>query len=59
MTDAQKSVIRCAYLDLRGALEAIEMADPHAHDWKAHKLSIGEIEEHFKDVVEDLIGEDV
>jgi hypothetical protein len=54
MTDTQRSALRCAYLDLKGALEAIEMADPLAHDWKAHKLSIGEIEKHFADIVGDL-----
>ena len=54
MTEAQKSVIRCAYLDLRGALEALKLGDFHAHDWKAHKQSINEIEEHFPDVIEDL-----
>ena len=54
MTDTQRSALRCAYLDLKGALEAAEMADIHAHDWKAHKQSIDEIEKHFADIVGDL-----
>lgn len=52
MTDTQKSVIRCAYLDLVGALE-----DPHLHDWDAHKQSIKELEQYFPDVVGCLIEE--
>jgi hypothetical protein len=54
MTDTQKSALRCAYLDLKGSLEAMEMADPLSHDWKAHMLSICEIEQHFADVIGDL-----
>lgn len=57
MTDTQKSALRCAYLDLKGALEAAEMADTHLHNWKAHKQSIDEIETHFADIVGDLIKE--
>lgn len=38
-------LLRCALLDLRGALEAYEQGDYASHDWKGHKLSIQDLEE--------------
>lgn len=48
MTDKQITAIKCAYLDLVGALEARNNMDIESHDWKAHLLSIQELEEEFK-----------
>jgi hypothetical protein len=42
--------ITCAYLDLIGAKEAMEKMDIHSHDWKAHQLSIDELEENFPEL---------
>lgn len=36
------AALRCALADLEGALQAHRDGDPHAHDWKAHALSIDE-----------------
>lgn len=47
MTDEQIQAVLCAWLDLRGALEAYEALDLNAHDWKAHQLSVAELEEAF------------
>lgn len=30
---------RCAYLDLKGAMEAYEVQDMYQHDWDAHSQS--------------------
>ena len=45
--------ITCAYLDLIGAKQAMEQMDINAHDWKAHQLSIDELEETFPDLTVD------
>ena len=47
LSPRQKTVIRCAYADLVGAMQAQELGDPHAHDWDAHQLSIDEMEAEF------------
>jgi hypothetical protein len=47
MTEEQKNVIRCAYADLVGALQARNQLDIEVHDWKAHLLTIEELEEAF------------
>jgi hypothetical protein len=47
MTKEQKNAILCAYLDLRGALDAHDNLDPMSHDWKAHRLTIAELVEAF------------
>ena len=47
MTREQSNAIKCAYADLKGALEAYENADPEQHDWKAHRLTIAELMEAF------------
>ena len=46
-TSAEVLAIKCAHADLVGALQAIEACDPHAHDWKAHKQSINDLEDQF------------
>ena len=52
MTESEKIVIRCAYADLKGALEAKESLDQLQHDWKAHSLTVMEMEEAFPFVKE-------
>ena len=52
MTIKQKRAIRCAYLDLIGAEQVWEQNDIYAHDWKAHKLTIEELEEAFEFLVQ-------
>lgn len=47
MTPEQILAIRCAYADLKGSMEAKENNDIHSHDWKAHDLTIQELEEAF------------
>jgi hypothetical protein len=47
MNDKQILAIKCAYLDLIGVYQAIQEADPQAHDWKAHQQTIEELKEAF------------
>jgi hypothetical protein len=47
MTLLQKQAIKCAYADLRGALECYEKGAYSEHDWEAHRLTIQELEEEF------------
>jgi hypothetical protein len=47
MNDQQIQTIKCAYADLVGAYQAWQSLDIHAHDWKAHLLSIEEMERDF------------
>jgi hypothetical protein len=47
MTDEQKMVIRCAFADLCGAMQAYLQGDSHTHDWKAHGLTIHEMSQAF------------
>lgn len=44
MNAEQITAIKCAHADLIGALQAIQQADQHAHDWKAHAQTIQELE---------------
>ena len=37
-------LLRCALLDLRGALEAHQQGNSNNHDWRAHRLSIADLE---------------
>jgi hypothetical protein len=53
MNDEQKTAIRCAFADLCGAMQAYLQGDVHAHDWKAHELTIMEMKEAF-DFLPDL-----
>lgn len=55
MTQEQINAIRCAYLDLQGALEAIN--DPYAHDWREHQRTIDELARAFEGILSDLIKE--
>jgi hypothetical protein len=47
MTPCQEQAIKCAYADLKGALECYKKGAYGEHDWKAHKLTIQELEEEF------------
>lgn len=47
LNEKQILAIKCAYLDLKGSLENFEQGTYSDHDWKAHKLSIQELEEEF------------
>jgi hypothetical protein len=60
MTIEQITTIRCAYLDLRGALEMIQKGqDLRDHDWDAVELTLGELESAFDIELEDLIETEV
>lgn len=37
-------LLRCALLDLKGALQAHEQGDSNIHDWSGHRLSIADLE---------------
>ena len=52
LTYSQVQAIRCAHADLVGALQNFENQTYSEHDWKAHKLSISELESEF-----DFLGE--
>lgn len=43
----QTQAIKCAYADMVGALQAFRQQDTYVHDWKAHLVSIEELEEAF------------
>jgi hypothetical protein len=58
MTEDQISAIKCAYNDLVGALQARNQCDMESHDWKAHMLTISELEAAFK-FIEPVIMEDL
>ncbi len=47
LTKKQIDAIRCAHADLQGTMQCHEQADFGQHDWKAHALSIQELEEAF------------
>lgn len=47
LSDEQIIAIRCAHADLVGALQARDALDLFAHDWKAHQISIVDLEYHF------------
>jgi hypothetical protein len=55
MNHKQKIAIRCAYLDLVGAKQARDQLDVEAHDWRAHELSIEDLENAFSEILSDLI----
>ena len=50
MTKEQINAIRCAYADLKGAMEAYDASDMHSHDWTAHQMTIFELEESFPEL---------
>ena len=43
MTEQETTILRCALADLIGSWQAYTQLDPHAHDWKAHMLTINEL----------------
>lgn len=48
-------VLQCALADLIGAYQAMKQGDLHAHDWKAHLLTIEELSDLLDlDMPEDL-----
>lgn len=47
MSNDQILAIKCAYADLKGALENYEDGTYHQHDWDAHRLTIEELEHEF------------
>lgn len=53
MTEEQIIAIKCAYLDLKGSLEGYEQGSYSDHDWKAHRLTIEEMEAAFSDILTD------
>jgi hypothetical protein len=55
MNKEQKQAVRCAYLDLVGAAEAVDSGDPHAHDWKAVATTISEMVSAFPTELKDLL----
>jgi hypothetical protein len=62
LTDEQCSAIRCLHADAAGAYQcAIRDGNGGAdngHDWKAHRLSVEELEEQFPDLLEHIPLED-
>lgn len=54
MNEKQITAIKCAYLDLIGALEARNNLDMESHDWKAHLESIQDLEREFNFIDPDL-----
>jgi hypothetical protein len=48
MTAQQILAIKCAYLDLVGAVQNYENQTYAEHDWKAHKTTIEELEQNFE-----------
>jgi len=54
MNEDQILAIRCACADLIGALQARNQLDIHAHDWKAHELSIKELINTFDFLQEEI-----
>jgi len=58
MTQEQIDAIKCAYADLVGALQARNQMDIEVHDWKAHLLSIEELENAFDFIEPVEIDED-
>ena len=47
LTRKQQDAVKCAYLDLVGALQARNQGDVEVHDWRSHLLTIEELEEAF------------
>jgi hypothetical protein len=47
LTKEQELAIKCAYLDLKGALENYQQQSYSDHDWVAHEQSIEDLENAF------------
>jgi hypothetical protein len=52
MTKLQKHIIKCAYLDLKGSKEAALELTIEDHDWKAHQVTIEDMENAFEFIKE-------
>lgn len=52
LTETQMSAIRCAFADLCGSMQVYLQDDITAHDWRAHMMTILELQEAF-----DFVGE--
>jgi hypothetical protein len=52
LTVEQRSSLRCAYTDLKGALEEYESGNLSPHDWNAHQISIDDLEKAFPFITE-------
>ena len=55
MNEKQKLAVKCAYLDLIGALEAKDEGDYNIHNWKAHQDSINDLKEVFPDIFKEEV----
>lgn len=47
MTASEKVIIKCAFADLCGAVQARNQHDVELHDWDAHVTTIEELAEKF------------
>ena len=52
LSDLEKNVIRCVHADLVGALQAFRQGDMSLHDWRAHALSITDLEYSFPTAID-------
>jgi hypothetical protein len=52
ITPTQAQAIKCAYADLKGALECFGRGAYSEHDWDAHRLTIEELENEFSFLTE-------
>lgn len=52
LTHKQKQAIKCAYLDLVGSYQ-----NRQDHDWKAHLLSMDDLQSEFPDILNELADE--
>lgn len=43
-------LLRCALLDLRGAMEAHQQGDSDIHDWRGHQITIEDLEDALGDL---------
>ena len=59
MTIEQITAVKCAYLDLKGSLEALYNRDFDSHDWDAHEESIEDIELAFPFLMEPKVQQHV
>ncbi len=51
LTPEQIQAIKCAHADLIGAKQNYENGTYSQHDWKAHQLSILDLEYNFPDIL--------
>lgn len=58
MNEEQQIVIRCAFADLIGAVQAYKQGDYTAHNWKAHIHTIEEMKATFP-FLDDIPIEDI